>query len=156
MPPNPFRRQLAPRVGFGENRLTVEPTFEVARQRAGRRIPPRGLPLHRLETNGGQILFDGAIDGTRRDRVFFGHATEGLDRRRRHEGRATRQAAVKDGAQAVDVGRGGELTAWACRLFRGHVGRSAHDGAGQSQVVAVGQSFGQSEVRGPEARPRRR
>jgi hypothetical protein len=53
------------------------------------------------------------------------------------EGSTTCQNGIVHRAEAVDVGRGGDRTSAAQRLFRGHVGGSPHDRAGLGQLDAL-------------------
>jgi hypothetical protein len=53
---------------------------------------------------------------------------------------------VKDRAQRVDVGRGGNVLGRPERLFRRHVGRGAHDAAILRTTAVVVDTLGQAEV----------
>ncbi len=142
---------LAPELGqrsFGasQDRFTGEKSLKILGQRQGGRIALAAIFLQTLQADRLQITRHARLQLARRNRFLLANQVERVQRRRAAERRTAGDHLVQNGAERVNVGRRRDVLNAAKRLLRGHVGRRAHDVAGERQGLVLVKLLGQPEV----------
>ena len=105
----------------GDDRLALEPGFEVGGDLGRTAVPPTDRLLQALVADRLQISGKGAVEDPKRDRIVFLHQAQRRHGRRGHERGSPGEHRVQHGAESVDVGPRSDPRHVPDRLFRGHV-----------------------------------